>query len=46
MSSAILLPATVAGCWLFYWIGRRIVPLRPLIGLRLKVANPRTGAQP
>lgn len=33
---AILLPATVIGCWLFYWIGRRITPLRPLIGLRLK----------
>lgn len=32
---AILLPATVIGCWLFYWIGRRITPLRPLIGLRL-----------
>ena len=32
---AILLPATVIGCWLFYWIGRRVTPLRPLIGLRL-----------
>ena len=32
---AILVPATVIGCWLFYWIGRRITPLRPLIGLRL-----------
>lgn len=32
---AILLPVTVIGCWLFYWIGREIEPLRPLIGLRL-----------
>ena len=32
---AILLPATVLGCWLFYRIGRAIPPLRPLIGLRL-----------
>ncbi len=31
---AILLAATVAGCWLFYDIGRRIGWLRPLIGLR------------
>ncbi|MCW3846221.1 acyltransferase family protein [Sphingomonas sp. LB-2] len=40
---AILLPATVIGCWLFYWIGRRIVPLRPLIGLRL--ASPQRSAK-
>ncbi|GAA4765146.1 acyltransferase family protein [Stakelama sediminis] len=32
---AILLVATVAGCWLFYRVGRAIVPLRPLVGLRL-----------
>lgn len=31
----VLLAATVTGCWAFYWIGRRITPLRPLIGLRL-----------
>jgi peptidoglycan/LPS O-acetylase OafA/YrhL len=32
---AILVIATVAGCWAFYLIGRRIAPLRPLIGLRM-----------
>lgn len=31
---AILVSATVGGCALFYLIGRRIAPLRPLIGLR------------
>ncbi|MCU6456070.1 acyltransferase family protein [Sphingomonas sp. A2-49] len=31
---AVLVAATVAGCWLFYLAGRRIAPLRPLIGLR------------
>ena len=31
---AILLAATVSGCWAFYLIGRTIRPLRPLIGLR------------
>lgn len=31
---AILVASTVAGCWLFYLIGRRIALLRPLIGLR------------
>jgi hypothetical protein len=31
---AILLPATIAGCWLFYLVGRRIGWLRPLIGLK------------
>lgn len=36
---AILLPATVIGCWLFYWLGRQVAPLRPLIGLRLARAN-------
>jgi hypothetical protein len=45
---AILLPATVIGCWLFYWIGRSIVPLRPLIGLRLasRRRSARDAAQP
>lgn len=33
----ILVPATVAGCWAFYLIGREIGWLRPLIGLRRKV---------
>ncbi|MCT2559263.1 acyltransferase family protein [Tsuneonella sp. YG55] len=32
----VLLAATVAGCWLFYLVGREIAPLRPLIGLRSK----------
>lgn len=36
---AILAAVTVAGCWLFYLIGRRIEPLRPLIGLRRRVAR-------
>ncbi len=31
---AILVVVTVAGCWSFYLIGRRIDLLRPLIGLR------------
>jgi len=31
---AILVPATIAGCWTFYLIGREIGWLRPLIGLR------------
>ncbi|MBN8816682.1 MAG: acyltransferase [Sphingomonas sp.] len=31
---AILVPATVAGCWAFYLIGREMNWLRPLIGLR------------
>ena len=30
----LLLVATVAGCFAFYRIGRRVAPLRPLIGLR------------
>jgi peptidoglycan/LPS O-acetylase OafA/YrhL len=33
---AILVVATVAGCWAFYLIGRSIAPLRPLIGLRAR----------
>jgi hypothetical protein len=35
---AILVPATVAGCWAFYLTGRKIGWLRPMIGLRRKVA--------
>ena len=42
---ALLLAATVAGCWLFYWIGREIGWLRPLIGLRTR-ARPATLSQP
>lgn len=33
---AVLVAATVAGCWLFYLVGRSIAPLRPLIGLRAR----------
>lgn len=33
---AILLSATVGGCWLFYLAGREIGWLRPLIGLRAR----------
>lgn len=35
---AILVPATVTGCWAFYLIGSRIGWLRPLIGLRRNIA--------
>ncbi len=34
----IILAATLAGCWLFYRIGREIGWLRPLIGLRRRLA--------
>jgi glucan biosynthesis protein C len=38
---AVLVPATVGGCWAFYLLGREIGWLRPLIGLkrRAKVAT-------
>lgn len=36
---AILVVATVAGCWGFYLVGRRIAWLRPLIGLRMHLAK-------
>lgn len=32
---AILLAATMMGCWMFYRVGRRVRWLRPLIGLKL-----------
>ncbi len=32
----VLVAATVASCWAFYFAGRAITPLRPLIGLRLR----------
>lgn len=35
----ILVPATVAGCWAFYLIGREVSWLRPLIGLRRRPAK-------
>ena len=31
---AILVPATVAGCWAFYLVGRKVNWVRPLIGLK------------
>jgi hypothetical protein len=31
---ALLIAATILGCLGFYLVGRRIAPLRPLIGLR------------
>jgi len=36
---AILVAATAAGCAVFYLLGREIAPLRPLIGLKLRVAE-------
>jgi peptidoglycan/LPS O-acetylase OafA/YrhL len=39
---AILLIATVAGCWVFYFGGREIPLLRPLIGLRRSAGRGRT----
>jgi hypothetical protein len=43
---AILVAATVAGCWLFYLVGRAIPPLRPFVGLRLRVARATRSATP
>ncbi len=37
---AILLVATCAGCALFYWLGRSIGWVRPLIGLKRNYAKP------
>jgi len=37
---AILVVATIAGCWAFYLLGREISWLRPLIGLRARAARP------
>jgi len=34
MEFAILVPATIAGCWAFYLVGSRAGWLRPLIGLK------------
>ena len=34
----ILVAATAAGCWAFYLVGRKIDPLRPLIGLKRRSA--------
>ncbi|OYY71569.1 MAG: hypothetical protein B7Y47_06935 [Sphingomonas sp. 28-63-12] len=37
---AIILAATITGCWAFYRIGREIGWLRPLIGLRTRLSRP------
>ena len=37
---AVLVVATISGCWLFYLVGRSIAPLRPLIGLRARPRRP------
>ncbi|UIJ46453.1 acyltransferase [Sphingomonas cannabina] len=42
---AVLVPATVAACWGFYLIGREVDWLRPLIGLRPRVARVRASAR-
>jgi len=41
---AILLVATVVGCFAFYGIGRTVAPLRPLIGLKRRRPVERAGA--
>jgi len=35
----ILVAATVAGNWVFYLVGRRVEPLRPLIGLKRRTVS-------
>ena len=44
---AVLVPATIAGCWAFYLIGRDIDMLRPLIGLKArgKAARPTVSSE-
>ena len=42
----ILVAATVAGCWVFYLVGRAIDPLRPLIGLKRRTAAKPVSAAP
>ena len=37
---AVLVPATVAGCWGFYLLGREVSWLRPLIGLKRTATAP------
>jgi hypothetical protein len=45
LAFAVLVGATVAGCCAFYFVGRAIGPLRPLIGLR-RHASRRTHVDP
>ncbi len=40
---AVLVAATVAGCWGFYLIGRAVPPLRPWIGLRGRASQTPSG---
>jgi glucans biosynthesis protein C len=43
---AILVAATVAGCWLFYRLGREVPLLRVLIGLRARSGSASKAVQP
>jgi hypothetical protein len=46
---AVLVPATVAGCWVFYLAGRELNPIRPLIGLKRRTCpavSPASNAEP
>jgi peptidoglycan/LPS O-acetylase OafA/YrhL len=40
----ILVPATIAGCWAFYLIGRDVNVLRPLIGLKARAKAAKSAA--
>ena len=42
----VLVAATAGGSWLFYWLGRRIQPLRPLIGLKRHARRPQAPIEP
>jgi surface polysaccharide O-acyltransferase-like enzyme len=42
----VLVAATAGGSWLFYWLGRRIRPLRPLIGLKRHARRPHAPIEP
>ena len=44
LEATILIATTIAGCWAFYLVGRRVGWLRPLIGLRRRV-RPMQGPQ-
>jgi len=36
IEAPLLLAATAAGCWLFFWLGRALPPLRVWFGLASK----------
>lgn len=42
----VLVSATALGCWLFYWVGRSVSPLRPLIGLNRHAKRPQAPIEP